>query len=297
MVEQLMTIRKPDISIVYPWLSIIRVGNTIALGYAALVGYLLASGSINISVLLRAFIVAFMLGGSGNIMNDYFDAPVDAINKPWRPIPSGLIKPRTAVYISVLLGIIGVMISFTISAINGVIALTALILCYSYSWRLKRMLLVGNLVIAFLTGLSIIYGGLAKGTLTVDVIIASAYAFLLNLGREFIKGMEDIEGDKKYGIKTLASAFSMKVAYVSALIVYAWLIILSFVPYIVMQYSVYYLTLAVLGVDSVLITALAKASSLDPKDALKASRLIKIAVFCGITAFFVEALIRSILQK
>lgn len=273
------------------WLSIIRIGNAIALGYAAIVGYLLsASKSITVDgiTILKIFIAAFVIGGSSNIINDYYDSPIDAINKPWRPIPTGLIKAKTAYFVAIMFAIAGIVLSFSTSLINGLIALIAFILSYGYSRLLKKVFVVGNIVVAFLTSLSIIYGGIASSMLKNDIIIASILAFLLNLGREFIKGIEDIEGDRKYGVKTIAIMLSTKKAFVASLVVFSVLIIFSIIPYLVLNYSILYLVLALIGVDVVTILALIKTSSLQPNDALKASRLLKIAAFCGITAFLVK---------
>lgn len=273
------------------WLTITRVGNCLALGYASIIGYLLSRPEVlNPTIMVRLFVAASTIGGSSNIINDYYDAPIDAINKPWRPIPAGLIKPRTAYVVSMLLACIGVAISFSITYLNGFIALIAFILSYLYSFKLKRTLLVGNIVVAFLAALAIVYGGLTTSKLEIHVILATLFAFMLNLGREFIKGIEDIEGDKVYGVTTLATALGIKAAYVSSFAVFCTLMALSIIPYIVLGYSLYYLVIALFGVDIILAVSLIKVSSLKPRDALKASRILKIAVFLGITAFLIEAL-------
>jgi geranylgeranylglycerol-phosphate geranylgeranyltransferase len=276
------------------WITIIRIGNSIALGYAAIVGYLLGCQRYPNSVeIFKLFFSAFVIGGGSNIINDYFDAPIDSINKPWRPIPSGIIKAKSAYIAAIILGLIGIAIAFTINYLAGLIALIAYILSYLYSYKLKRVLLVGNFVVALLASLSITYGGLASSSGIIkisDVVIATLFAFLLNLGREFLKGIEDIVGDKKYGVQTLATFFGVKIAYISSVVVFLILIILSVIPYYFLGYSIYYLIMAIAGVDTIILLSLVISSTLNPKDTLKATRLLKLAVFIGITAFFIEAL-------
>lgn len=277
---------------VLAWINILRVGNCIALGYAAIVGYMLGVEKIlDLSTLVKLFVSAFIIGGSSNIINDYFDAPIDSINKPWRPIPSGLIKATVAYAVAIAMGVIGIVIAFTINSFTGAIALAAFILSYLYSYKLKKVLIIGNLVVAFLAALSIAYGGLASPNIRIyNVVIATLYAFLLNLGREFLKGIEDVEGDKKYEVSTLATVYGVKTAYISSLITFLILIVLSIVPYLLLGYSLYYLAIAIFGVDLIIVVSLLIASSFNPRDALKATKLLKLAVFNGITAFLIEAL-------
>ncbi|MCC6015770.1 MAG: geranylgeranylglycerol-phosphate geranylgeranyltransferase [Desulfurococcaceae archaeon] len=276
------------------WFSIIRVGNCIALSYAAIIGYLLAYRRYpDIIDVLKLILSVFTIGGSSNIINDYFDAPIDSINKPWRPIPSGIIKPKSALAASIIMGLTGIAIAFNISFLAGLLASVAFTLSYLYSYKLKKVLLVGNIVVAFLAALSIVYGGTVFGINNArisDVAIASLFAFLLNLGREFLKGIEDVVGDKKYGIQTIATCFGVKIAYMSSVVIFSILIMLSIVPYLMLRYSIYYLVIALVGVDLTVLISLIISSTLNPRDALKATRILKIAVFVGISAFLVEAL-------
>lgn len=274
------------------WFSLIRVGNAIALGYAATIGYFLGLPSnIDLPTITMLFVAAFLIGSGSNAINDYYDKHIDSINKPWRPIPLGLISPTTAYLASIVFFTAGILISFFVSFLNGITALIASTLSYFYSKNLKKIYLVGNIIVAFLTSLSIIYGGLAS-SITIHVCMASLYAFLLNIGREFLKGIEDVEGDRKYGIKTLAIVLGVRKTIMISTIVFIILIALSIVPFFApsLAYSIIYLIITIIGVDIVILIALLKASSLNPKDVLKSTKLLKISVFCGISAFFIEAL-------
>jgi geranylgeranylglycerol-phosphate geranylgeranyltransferase len=63
---------------------ITRPVNSIVSGLAAAIGYLIATGTLHLEVILPIAIVAFITAG-GNVINDYFDAGIDAINRPGRP--------------------------------------------------------------------------------------------------------------------------------------------------------------------------------------------------------------------
>ncbi len=267
------------------WISLVRIGNSLIVGFAALVGYRVCGGNL---LDLRAwlmFIAATIIGAGTYAINDYFDREIDAINKPWRPIPSGLIPARTAYVASISMLCIGTAISLAVTPLSFAIATLASVLAYAYSWKLKKLLIVGNLTVSFSAALSIVYGGAATPN-PEPALVPALYAFLINLGREFLKGIEDVEGDRAYGVETLATRFGTRVAYVASLIVLAVLIAISPLPFIMLGYSVLYLTVAILGVDVPSIAALLVARSLDPEKAWKATRIMKIPLFLGLVAFF-----------
>ncbi|MEL9939915.1 MAG: geranylgeranylglycerol-phosphate geranylgeranyltransferase [Ignisphaera sp.] len=269
------------------WLSIIRIGNSIALGIAAVVGYIVGGG-MNVYEAAKTFLAAFFIGGGGNIINDYFDREVDAINKPWRPIPSGLIKPFEAYVAALMFFLIGFAIALSSSYFAGIVALLAIVLVYFYSYSLKRVLLVGNISIAFLTALSIVYGSLFS-SVNIHVFLAATYAFLFNLGREFLKGIEDVEGDKRFGIKTLATVYGVVVAFKASALIYGVLLAVSLLPIAILRYSIVY-TLLALVVDAVIIYSILNAKTLRPADALRSTRVLKIAAFAGLFAFLFHSI-------
>jgi geranylgeranylglycerol-phosphate geranylgeranyltransferase len=264
------------------WFNIIRIGNSIALGIAAVIGYILGGGH-RISDMIKLFAIAFFIGGGGNIINDYYDRDIDAINKPWRPIPSGLIKPNEAFYASIAFFIVGTTLAFTVGLEQGFIAVLASALAFLYSYKLKKVLILNNMIIAFLAALAILFGATAY-KITIHSIIATIYAFLFNLGREFLKSVEDVEGDKKFGVATLATVYGPQTAYIASLIVFAFLISLSLLPVALYGYGLIYTTLA-LVVDAIVVHSLIISRNLMPKKALRATRELKIAVFAGLLAF------------
>jgi geranylgeranylglycerol-phosphate geranylgeranyltransferase len=243
---------------------------------------------MNILDMVKLFSTAFFIGSGGNIINDYYDRNVDAINKPWRPIPSGLIKPREALIMSLIFFVIGMLLALSHSIVCSLIAFIAIVLVYLYSYCLKKVFLVGNITIAFLTALAIIYGS-AFSQFTIHVALASLYAFLFNLGREFLKGIEDVEGDKMFGIITIASIYGTQVAFYISVTVFILLIMLSIMPIFILGYGVAYAVLA-LFVDVIVIISLMYARSLRSYDALKATRMLKSAAFAGLFAFLLHSI-------
>ena len=97
--------------------------------------------------------------------------------------------------------------------------LTTILFLWFYSTNFKKDFLVGNVVIAVLTAWSIAVVYFSKFTITELIhppihssahlrffklmLLYAAFAFILTLVREALKDMEDIEGDEKFGCKTL----------------------------------------------------------------------------------------------
>jgi len=202
-------------------------------------------------VLLQAGTAGMLLGSSGNIINDVFDVEIDKINKPERALAKGMVEKRSAIVWGILCAVTGV----TISAVMGVeiffIALGSMILMYYYSAWLKRIPLLGNLVVGVLTGIAFLYGGYVVGNPAAGIVPA-LFACCFNFGREILKDVEDIEGDKAGKIKTFPLRFGVEASLTLTTLVFSFLIIGSILPYIFSLYSTAYFVTVTIGVDVVL---------------------------------------------
>jgi len=158
-----------------------------------------------LNVLLAAFSAA-LTAASGNIINDIFDIEIDKINRPLRPLPSGKITSREA-YILIAVIILGsFIISFLVSYSAFIVVIVSHLLLFLYSKYLNRIPLLGNITVAFLTGLVFIFGGVVVRNPSV-AIIPAVFAFLINFIREIVKDMQDVEGDKKSSVNTFPIQF------------------------------------------------------------------------------------------
>ncbi|MGM5470123.1 geranylgeranylglycerol-phosphate geranylgeranyltransferase [Flavobacteriaceae bacterium LMO-SS05] len=180
------------------------------------------------------------IAAAGNIINDIYDIKTDKINKPHKVIVGKTITEKKANNLFIICNSIGVGIGFYLSNLvekNGLFAIFVIIsaLLYVYASYLKRVLLIGNIVISVLVALSIIIVGLfellpaittqnqATQLVFFKIILDYAlFAFLINLVREFAKDIEDIDGDYKAGMNTLPIAIgrerASKVLFAASLI-------------------------------------------------------------------------------
>lgn len=143
------------------------------------------------------------IAAAGYIINDYYDLKIDAVNKPQKVVIDRQLTRKEALISHLFLQIMGLAISAVFSKKVFIVFLSAAFLLWFYSNYLKRTPLVGNVLVAMLTGMAVLLPGLVfKDRIHLAGIFA-VYAFWISLIREIIKDMEDLRGDLKFGAKTL----------------------------------------------------------------------------------------------
>lgn len=150
-----------------------------------------------------------LIASGGYIINDYYDIKIDYVNKPDRVVIGKHLKRRHVLVIHSFfngLGILlGIFVSWWIVGIN----ILATFLLWLYSNLLKRLPLWGNLVVSFLTGLSVFVVYILFRQNLELIAMYSVFAFFISLIREIVKDLEDIEGDEKFGCRTLPIAVGL----------------------------------------------------------------------------------------
>lgn len=144
-----------------------------------------------------------LVAAGGYVINDYYDVKIDSINKPERvTIDRQFTRPQ-AMQLHMLLSLLGIgMAALCTWRVAGLVAASALLL-WLYSNQLKRLPLIGNLVIGFLTAVAVIMPLLWLERTTALGLAVAAMAMVLTWIREIIKDMEDLKGDRTFGCKTL----------------------------------------------------------------------------------------------
>jgi len=191
------------------YLRLIRFPNLvlIVLSQALVQACLLAAG-VNWSMVARPGFAALTLStvfiaAAGYIINDYYDVKIDAINKPERMLVGKAVRRRRAMFAHLVLSFIGVVIGLALAIPVGLINLGAVLLLWGYSARMKKMLLVGNVVIALLAASMLLVVAVYNDALNKITLGYALFAFLISLIREIIKDMEDMKGDASFDCRTL----------------------------------------------------------------------------------------------
>ena len=83
------------------------------------------------------------LYGGGVAFNDVFDAELDRIERPERPIPSGIVPLRNAAVMASALLLAGIVAAWQVSLLSGLIALVVAFLCVLYDAWGKHQLIFG----------------------------------------------------------------------------------------------------------------------------------------------------------
>jgi 4-hydroxybenzoate polyprenyltransferase len=198
-------------------------------------------------------IATLFIAAAGNIINDIYDIETDLVNKPEKVIVGKSISEKTALNLFIFLNVVGVGLGFYLSNIierSGFAVIFVIIsaLLYIYASYLKKTLLIGNIIISILVALSILIVSVfdlipsitsSNRELYLDIFKITfnyaVFAFMINLLREIIKDIEDVNGDHKAQMKTLPILIGRDRATI-------FTFALSFIPLIaVVHYIVSYL--------------------------------------------------------
>jgi 4-hydroxybenzoate polyprenyltransferase len=264
-----------------------------------------------------------LITAAGYVINDYFDTGTDMLNRPETVIVGKIINRKMAMLIHILLNIIGIGIGiylcFKINVIAlGIAYLFAPGILWFYSTTYKRQFLVGNLIVAFFTGmvpflvavfevplLNQQYKELMlRLNMNFNFILGwvggfAYFAFLSTVVREVIKDIEDFKGDRAFGRNTLPVALGIRTSKIITLC----LIVLNIISllYIYFRYLMYtdigridYISLAYIAILLVipfLILAYLIIKAENKNHYHQASNLTKFIMLAGILYSLVAFLI------
>ncbi len=264
------------------FVGLLRLGNCVMGALGALLAALICAGpeqlpDYTVEVALSMLIV-MMFTGAGNALNDYFDREVDRVAHPERPIPLGLVSPRSALVLSIVLFSFTVVASMFVNLWCFVIVVTSMFFMVAYEMLLKAEGLAGNLTISWLTGALFLFGGAAVDSMDIAWILA-ALAFLATLGREIVKDVQDIEGDRG-SRTTLPMRLGTKNAGFVASAAFVGAVALSPVPYLCELLSVWYIP--VVAVADAMFIYCATVHFADPK---KGQKVAKLAMLVALMSF------------
>jgi 4-hydroxybenzoate polyprenyltransferase len=299
------------------FLNLIRYKNLIFIGLTQLFIKYGFFNSIGIDVVLSGFQFALLvlatisIAAGGNVINDIYDVDADFINKPNKLIVGKNISEKNAYRIFITLNILGVFSGFLLSNTIGKPGFAALFiiisaLLYMYASMLKGILLVGNILISVLIALSILIVGVfdvlpaieasnVDGQIIAMKVIThyACFAFFINLIREIVKDIQDINGDKNDGLNTLPIAIGRK----RATIVVFVLGILAVVAVVCYMYLFLYssqilvLYFLLLVVAPLLYSCVQAYSAQTNKELSQISLVLKIIMFFGMCSISIYYLV------
>jgi len=193
-----------------------------------------------------------LVAAGGYVINDYFDLKIDRINRPEKVIVGEAISKKSAMSLYIALTSVGVLLGIIVSillksnTLGFIFAITAGMLWF-YSSSYKRQFLIGNLIVAFSSGLSLVVVVVAESALQTAhygsellrqtpvlqdlfywVCGFALFAFAFTFIREIIKDLEDINGDREMECRTLPIVWGEKRAKIVVTCLLSIILILLF---------------------------------------------------------------------
>jgi geranylgeranylglycerol-phosphate geranylgeranyltransferase len=198
-------------------LRLIRAPNLVVAAAGVLAGGWIALGAFATpTVLLLAAVAAVGFGAAGYALNDIWDDAADRVNRPvGRPLAAGRISRGTADLCVVGGTLLGLAAAAVVSGTAVLIGAAALGVMVAYSPVLKRRGLPGNVAVALVAGLPLMFGAIAVGRPRAGIVPWTLAAWI-HLVREIVKDLDDEAGDRALGRRTLPIRFGQHRAGVIA---------------------------------------------------------------------------------
>ncbi len=297
------------------FLNLVRYKNLILIAFMQLLfryGFLkqqnipLALANFQFGLLVFATV---LIAAGGYVINDIFDQETDAENKPKKAIVGNSISESMAYNIYVALTISGVCIGYYLSNVIQrpmflIIFILIASLLYFYATTLKQIALIGNIVVALILSFSVliinffdIFPATADDNrdlmrpIFLILFDYAIFAFVINLIREIVKDLQDINGDYNQGMQTLPIIFgiSRTTKLLSILMTIPIIVLLVYINNYLMSNNLYAATIygLILVVAPLIFCAINLWNSKTAKQFAKISTILKWIIFFGILSIVI----------
>lgn len=242
------------------------------------------------------------IAGAGNLINDFYDVEADLINKPQKLFVSRHLDKRKVLIVYFIITGVGLLTGALLSVLAGRWYLAGIfpsvaVILWLYSAKWKGMPMIGNIIIALLTSITILT--VLWFDMPGDIILEwnniwkvsffiMIFAFLLNWVREIVKDLQDMLGDEVSGYNTMPIIYGVKKSKQLAIMILStttvlisWVYFESGFLFIPQAKFLYWAIILFMLVSSILLYFFLK-----PKQYNVVSQLIKITMLLGIIAIF-----------
>lgn len=187
------------ISILRPHLAVLAV-------VCAGVGYAV-SPSATLDAIRPTLLAVTVFGISAGTMplNDIVDRRADSINRPERPIPSGLIRLNEAVVLFVAVSAMGLAAALPLGRSVFVVSLVIFAIATLYNLVGKGWGVLGNAMVSVAVAGTFIVGSLAAGSYGAKTTLLVALGFSASLTLETAGDILDAPGDRVQGVASFAT--------------------------------------------------------------------------------------------
>ncbi len=177
-----------------------------------------------------------VIAAAGYWINDVYDFRIDRINKPGKLVVNAILSVKKVLTGYFLLNMGILLFSFSFLGVRWelyqitFINFLSVLLLFIYASYLKRVSVVGNLLISFLTALVILLAGYLY-QINMGLIWTLTFAFEITLIREITKDIQDIKGDLRFNLHTLPIQIGIKRTKWALQLVYLCFLISTYLPF------------------------------------------------------------------
>jgi len=227
---------------------------SLAAGVCVVGGQVIATGSLApLPTTILGVLCAFGCSGSALVVNDYFDYEVDLVNAPERPLPSGAVTRKEAVWLGILSSLIGLGSAVFLGLDSLIFATIFWIIGFLYNWKFKQTGLPGNLMVCASVAFTFILGAMTVHQPWNGLVwIFAMMAFFIDLGEEITGDALDLVGDEKRGSRSIAKFKGKKFALNLAVGLWGLVILLGWIPVVFGMMGIGYL-LTIIAVDILIV--------------------------------------------
>ena len=181
-------------------------------------------------ILLLVFSSVFLYA-AGVVLNDFFDHKLDKTERPERPIPSGLVSVRSAAIFGGVLMNLGVLFSFLVGTVSGMVAITLGLSILLYDALGKHHSFFGPLNMGVCRGLNLLLGITILGDFSnwgyfIFPVLYIAAITLISRG--------EVHGDNKNHIIFAGALYSIVILGIVVLFATSGLNLLESVPFLLL---------------------------------------------------------------
>lgn len=218
---------------------------------------------------------------SGYIINSFYDSQKDLINRPNKSKLDRLVSQKTKLNVYFTLNFVTAFIAFFVSYKAVLFFSVYIFLIWFYSHKIKKMVIYGNLMAAFLAVLPFFAILLYYKNFYEVIFFHASFLYILLLIKEMIKDLENLKGDFANNYKTIPIVYSEQISKK----IITTLSILSVIPvYVLIEiFDVGYMDIYFYGcLIALIFFVLTLWKSNNKHEFLKLHNLLKILIVLGI---------------
>lgn len=167
------------------------------------------------SLSLAVILMSVLVSAGGYIINDLFDVDIDRINKPLSRVVEKMLTKQHVILLYTIVLIAGLLLAIHLDLrlhknFWVILYLILAVVCFSYSRWFKKSFLLGNLIVAGMSGFVsvIVLFPFLTDTFQWDelpkpIIFLTLFSVIVTFYREIVKDIEDLEGDQAMQASTI----------------------------------------------------------------------------------------------